>query len=292
LKRFGDLERISRKELRELFGLASSSTDTDLLGHLRMVYPQFDPRPDFISDAKLHDYSLSRVFVTTAKISTFEDLYSFAFPFPLSFPFSLTHPFFLILFSRYGVSASSLMGDKFTLSQLRALGFSNTALFKTLYPQFTFLDWSFNATPRSPFFRILSFNMILYSNLSSFREFWESPVARRAFLDKICHEVKVERLSDVYTKITTDVIKRCGGGGLLYSKYSNSVSALVRDVYPEMNLEPWRFKVAPFEYWKDDLEMQRVLRFVETSIGMIELEECVISWMTAFALFSSFCVLS
>jgi hypothetical protein len=99
--------------------------------------------------------------------------------------------------------------------------------------------------------------------------YWDDISHQRAFFERLARTLKVKSADDWYDVKGSEVMKR-GGSGIL-SKYDNSLYTALKSIYPEYQLQPWRFNITPKGFWEhsaldnqkaflDDLKKQRGIK--------------------------------
>ena len=63
-----------------------------------------------------------------------------------------------------------------------------------------------------------------------------------------------------------------GGSGLL-SKYNNSPSTLISQVYPEYEWLPWRFKRIPVGYWEDIKNQRKFMQWAAQKLHIKDVND-------------------
>jgi hypothetical protein len=106
-------------------------------------------------------------------------------------------------------------------------------MLSTLYPEYNWLPWKFENSPRN---------------------FWDDVKNQRNFLDWASKEFKIQDMSDWYRVTQKDLIDI--GGSSLLGKYNYSPSLIFSTVYPEYEWLSWKFVVTPRDAW-DDIQSQR-----------------------------------
>jgi len=110
---------------------------------------------------------------------------------------------------------------------------------KELFPNYRWLPWMFEAVGRG---------------------FWDSKQHRREFIEWLAEELSIVHNDDWYHVKKEDVIER-GGRGFL-SKYSgNSLQNALREMFPKVEWQPWKFHRLSNGFWKED--SNRTLPFVK-----------------------------
>eukprot|EP01125_Pyxidicula_operculata_P020777 TRINITY_DN7777_c0_g1_i1.p1 TRINITY_DN7777_c0_g1~~TRINITY_DN7777_c0_g1_i1.p1 ORF type:complete len:419 (-),score=47.22 TRINITY_DN7777_c0_g1_i1:95-1351(-) len=95
-------------------------------------------------------------------------------------------------------------------------------LVKDVYPNKVWLPWKFHHSPK---------------------KFWMEKENQHDYIKWLESQLNISSPDDWY-KVTTSDVKRNNGTSLL-SLYSHSVYVLLKNVYPEVDWDPWKFKRVP-----------------------------------------------
>jgi hypothetical protein len=103
--------------------------------------------------------------------------------------------------------------------------------------------------------------------------FWSDMKNQRRFLDWAANLYGIKKLDDWYHVNADDFIKKTGAGSFLRSKYSSSIAAACRAVYPEHQWQEWRFSKVSKGFWKDQANVKRYLEWLAPKIGVAKMED-------------------
>lgn len=99
---------------------------------------------------------------------------------------------------------------------------------------------------------------------------WKDAGVRRAFMDEIARGLRLTPGPEGWGRVTSSVVVRAGGAGLL-KRYGGSMVALLQDVYPEWSSEQLAEKrKRPQGYWKDAANRRRFMDRVKERLGVRE----------------------
>jgi hypothetical protein len=119
-------------------------------------------------------------------------------------------------------------------------------MLSSLYPQYDWLPWKFEKCARY---------------------FWDDEKNQRKFLEWAGKQLKINEMSDWY-KVTTKHISELGGGGLLRTRFRDSISLMLTEVYPDYKWLPWKFANTPNNWWKDNKNKKQFLDWVGGQLGI------------------------
>jgi len=130
--------------------------------------------------------------------------------------------------------------DKYNDSVLRLL--------ETVYPEFRFDPLKFPKAPAS---------------------YWNRLENQKRFLDELALKLGFDPVNEKerWYKVTPQVIKANGGGGLL-KKYNNNLSFLLRNIYPNYVWLPFRFEKSPQRFWHSSENQKLFLENLRTHLGL------------------------
>lgn len=89
----------------------------------------------------------------------------------------------------------------------------------------------------------------------------------RGFFDSLAKKFGHSSLDDWY-ETEVDAVHQNGGSGILQSHYKHSLSDALREVYPDHEWLPWRFKRIRRGYWKKMENQKRFFDWVATKLGI------------------------
>jgi hypothetical protein len=98
---------------------------------------------------------------------------------------------------------------------------------KTIFTNYTWIDWKFKQTQQA---------------------FWKSKENQKKYLEWLFIQLGYTQIEDWYN-ISGNIIKENYGVGLL--NYYNSISEILKNIYPEYNWLCWKFKITSTLFWKD-----------------------------------------
>ena len=106
---------------------------------------------------------------------------------------------------------------------------STIHLLESIYPEIEWVPWKLKSTPKNH---------------------WKDTKHHKLYAEWLFKKLGYKTMEDWY-KISTNIIAQNYGGGLLASKYKNSVIQFLQAIYPEIEWVPWKFDKAPNAYWND-----------------------------------------
>lgn len=107
------------------------------------------------------------------------------------------------------------------------------------------------------------------------RGYWQDISNQREFLDCVGkEEFSVSRLEEWYSVSLKEKMIPAGVRSMLTLYYGNSLPLALVSVYPEHKWEPWRFKVLPRWFWRDQgLPFQKLyMKYLEAALGISALD--------------------
>ncbi len=95
--------------------------------------------------------------------------------------------------------------------------------------------------------------------------FWHLAENRRRYVEWLGEQLGFTQLEDWYGITVSD--SRCHRGGGLLSKFQNSPSAVLKDVFPHYDWKEWLFGFAPQRFWQDPTNRRRYLDWLGQQLG-------------------------
>jgi hypothetical protein len=126
----------------------------------------------------------------------------------------------------YSIEAS-MVAEKFGSLLMSRYG-GVAGIIADLRPHYQLLPWKFKLAPRG---------------------FWQDRANQKAYLDWLSTELKLTNLSKWY-KLTTKSFADNFGVGLLKA-YNHSVSEIISELRPDLDLKPWLFRKTNSTFWND-----------------------------------------
>jgi hypothetical protein len=121
----------------------------------------------------------------------------------------------------------------------------------TLYPEHKWIPWKFNSVPN---------------------RFWDDAQNQKAFLEWLSLEKGITSMEDWY-KLNTHDFRRAGGGGLLFHKFHDSISELLKHHYPGHLWLEWKFQSVPRSFWASQGNRRKFLDWVAKELNMHSYKE-------------------
>jgi very-short-patch-repair endonuclease len=97
---------------------------------------------------------------------------------------------------------------------------------------------------------------------------WDNFSNHVAFRDYIASQLNLKTADDWY-EVSTAVIRKMGGNGLLNSKYKGQTLAFLKAVFSEQIWYPWLFKNKLNNFWKDIATRKLFLEWLGNKLGWI-----------------------
>jgi hypothetical protein len=79
--------------------------------------------------------------------------------------------------------------------------------------------------------------------------FWDSADNQREYFTWLGERIGVNKVEDWYD-VDVSTVHQHGGGGLLMSKYSDSIQLALLRLFPDHEWQGWRFKQTSKSVWK------------------------------------------
>jgi hypothetical protein len=136
-------------------------------------------------------------------------------------------------------------------------------LLSTMYPEYNWLPWKFQQTPKN---------------------FWSDINNQRKFVEWVGKELKIKDMCDWYN-VTLKVTIKCyrysflkdfealGCYYLLQNRYNGVISAFLSAVYPEHEWLPWKFVNIPKHFWNDIKNQKSFFDWAGKQLGVKELSD-------------------
>jgi len=83
------------------------------------------------------------------------------------------------------------------------------------------------------------------------RNFWKDRDNRLNYILWLGEKLNFNSEEDWYSKLTTKLIKKNYGGGLLSNYYNDSKYELIKELYPNSKIHLWEYPPVPSSFWKD-----------------------------------------
>jgi hypothetical protein len=97
------------------------------------------------------------------------------------------------------------------------------------------------------------------------RSFWMSMSNRRKYFDWLYDELEFDDANKWYDLTLQEVLNK-GGGGLLDTYYSNSLSLAIMDIYPEREWHPWKFEHVFKLFWEHKNNREEYLLYISRKL--------------------------
>ena len=121
---------------------------------------------------------------------------------------------------------------------------------KKIYPEYEWLEWRFTQTAKKYFDS--------FDNRKQFAEYLK---------EKLNYKTKKD-----WCKLSTELIQKYGGSGMLYTYYDNSIYKFLNDIYPDYIL-PWNLKCSYRGLWDNTETHKDYADWLYTELGYTSMED-------------------
>jgi len=121
---------------------------------------------------------------------------------------------------------------------------------QTIYPDYVWLPWKFDFVSNN---------------------FWKEHSNQKSYADWLGKELNYTRYEDWYDVTLQQIIDK-GGGGLVCTYYTGTLFEFLKNVYPEHNWIPWKFKRTSGGAWKDTETQKNALHEFEQKLNFVKPE--------------------
>lgn len=125
-------------------------------------------------------------------------------------------------------------------------------MLQTLYPTIEWIPWKFSThVPNG---------------------YWEDPNNRIKFVSWLGKELGYASMEHWY-QLTTDVISKHGGRGLLNGYFNGSAIQMIQTLYPNHEWIPWKFAHVPNGYWEDSNNQIKFVEWLKKEMNYDSMED-------------------
>jgi hypothetical protein len=147
-----------------------------------------------------------------------------------------------------------VIGDTFIqnngLGLLQIYNGSATLLLLSIYPDYKWLVWKFVYVPTG---------------------YWDNKDNRKVYTEWLKINLNIKTMEDWYNVTEDDFIRYEGLSVIRY--YHHGIKDLVKDLYPEYEWFPWKFKLVPHRFWDDILNQKWYIRWLFKELNYTSIED-------------------
>jgi hypothetical protein len=101
--------------------------------------------------------------------------------------------------------------------------------------------------------------------------FWRNLKNQRDYLKWLEVQLQIQRPEDWYNIAASDITDKNLNGFL--SHHNNSLSKALKNLYPEVNWQPWKFKHSPRGFWNDAGNVKKYLSSLSEQLHINSVDE-------------------
>ena len=102
--------------------------------------------------------------------------------------------------------------------------------------------------------------------------FWDARENRVRYMDWLAQRYSFNHPEDWYA-VSKSYFKNNRGGGLLTTKYQDSLCAALKDYYPEFEWLPWKFRRTRNKFWSSADNRRQYMIWLEGELGITEIDQ-------------------
>jgi hypothetical protein len=109
-------------------------------------------------------------------------------------------------------------------------------------------------------------NWQLWKFTQAGKSFWTEPANRKKYFDQLKNKLGILSAEDWY-QVSTKQIEEHGGSELLNTYYGGSLIEALKQNYPEIQWQPWRFQELPIGIWKS-IDHKKYFEWIAKEFGI------------------------
>jgi len=102
--------------------------------------------------------------------------------------------------------------------------------------------------------------------------FWNKQENIDKYIKWLSIKIGIKKMEDWY-EVSGDIFKQNYGSGLLKDKFDFSHTKLLKSCFPDYNWLPWKFTIAPKNFWKEKINVIWYLNWLEGELGIKDKNE-------------------